>query len=223
MAGKKWSAGRIWIRSGRDSIWSTGRAIARFFSRRRARSWWRSREMEAAKKLLDEALRTGWQPAGRLGRPEPRITRRGAIGATRWTEVDRALSLDGEFLPALSTKTLLLYGSKQYGAAYELSSKLASKFPDDPNILFYHAKIAHEAHAYKAEIEALLKLIARAGEENRAVSGYQIYLGQAYAKVGQASRSIDQFMLALDDPDLTDDERSLVMDNIVRVKKKAAQ
>jgi len=53
------------------------------------------------------------------------------------------------------------------------------------------------------------------------VSGYQIYLGQAYAKVGDAGRSIDQFMLALDDPDLSDDQRSLVMDNIMRIKKKA--
>jgi len=179
------------------------------------------REMEAAKILLDEALRLddslpdAW--AGLAAYHTARGDWREAL-----TEVNRALSLDGEFLPALSTKTLLLYGSKQYSAAYDLSSRLASRFPEDPNILFYHAKIAHEAHAYKAEIPVLLKLIELADAENRPVSGYRIYLGQAYAKVGDAGRAIDQFMLALDDADLTDEERSLVMDNIVRIKKKAA-
>jgi tetratricopeptide (TPR) repeat protein len=177
------------------------------------------REMEAAKKLLDEALGLdGSLPDAWAGLSAYHTARGDWREAL--TEVDRALSLDGEFLPALSTKTLLLYGSKQYGAAYELSSKLVGKFPDDPNILFYHAKIAHEAHAYKAEIPVLLKLIELAGAENRPLSAYQIYLGQAYAKVGDASRSIDQFMLALDDPDLTDAERSQVMDNIMRIKKK---
>jgi tetratricopeptide (TPR) repeat protein len=180
-----------------------------------------ARELEAGKQLLDEALRLddrlpdAW--AGLATYHTARGDWRDALN-----EVNRALSLDGDFLPALSTKTLLLYGSKQYSAAYELSSKLVSEFPDDPNILFYHAKIAHEARAYKSEIEALLKLIALAEAENRPVSGYQIYLGQAYAKVGEASRSIDQFMLALDDPDLSEDQRSLVMDNIVRIKKKGA-
>ena len=179
------------------------------------------REMEAAKILLDEALRLddrlpdAW--AGLAAYHTAKGDWREAL-----TEVNRALSLDGEFLPALSTKTLLLYGSKQYSAAYELSSRLASRFPDDPNILFYHAKIAHEAHAYKAEIPVLLKLIELAEAGDRPLSGYRIYLGQAYAKVGDAGRAIDQFMLALDDPDLTDEERSLVMDNIVRIKKKAA-
>jgi tetratricopeptide (TPR) repeat protein len=179
-----------------------------------------ARELEAGKQLLDEALRLddrlpdAW--AGLATYHTARGDWRDAL-----TEVNHALSLDGDFLPALSTKTLLLYGSKQYSAAYELSSRLVREFPDDPNLLFYHAKIAHEARAYKPEIEALLKLIARAEAENRPLSGYQIYLGQAYAKVGDAGRSIDQFMLALDDPDLSDDQRSLVMDNIARIKKKA--
>ena len=63
----------------------------------------------------------------RAGHPAPGMSQawREAL-----TEVNRALSLDGEFLPALSTKTLLLYGSKQYSAAYELSSRLASRLSD---------------------------------------------------------------------------------------------
>jgi tetratricopeptide (TPR) repeat protein len=177
-------------------------------------------DLASGKQLLDEALSLdGRLPDAWAGL----ATYHAARGDWRdaLNEVNRALSLDGDFLPALSTKTLLLYASKQYSAAYDLSSKLASRFPDDPNILFYHAKIAHEAHAYKAEIEALLKLIALADAGNRPISGYQIYLGQAYAKVGDARRSIDQFMLALDDPDLSDEDRSLIMEDIMQIKKKA--
>jgi tetratricopeptide (TPR) repeat protein len=181
-----------------------------------------ARQLEEGKQLLDEAIRLddripdGW--AGLATYHTARGDWREAL-----EEVDRALSLDGDFPPALSTKTLLLYGSKQYSEAYELSSKLIGKFPDDPNILFYHAKIAHEARAYKAEIEALLKLIALAEAGDRPVSGYQIYLGQAYAKIGDAHRSVDQFMLALDDPDLSDEQRSFIRDDIMRIKQKAAQ
>jgi tetratricopeptide (TPR) repeat protein len=181
-----------------------------------------AREMEAAKQLLDEALALdGNLPDAWAGLATYHTARGDWRDAL--TEVNHALSLDGDSLPALSTKTLLLYGSKQYSAAYDLSSKLATRFPADPNILFYHAKIAHEAGAYKAEIETLLKLIALAEAGDRPLSGYQIYLGQAYAKIGDSIRSVDQFMLALDDPDLSDEERSLIMDNIMRIKKKAAQ
>ena len=125
-----------------------------------------------------------------------------------------------KFFPALATKTQLLYGTKRFGDAYELSRQFIAQLPDDPSLLFYHAKIAHEAHAYKAEIEALEKLIARAEAEARPVGGYQLYLGQAYASTGDAQRSIDAFMLALNDPDLPDDQRAFARENIARIKKR---
>ena len=176
------------------------------------------RQFDAAKQVLDEAVRLDDKlPEAWNGMAEYRMAK------SEWREaqtaVDHALSLDGEFLPALATKTLLLYGARRYSEAYALSGKLISKIPDDPNLLFYHAKIAHEAHAYKTEIEVLLKLIDRAEAENQPLSGYQIYLAQAYAKVGEGQRSIDQFMKALDDPELSDEQRSFARDNILRIKK----
>jgi tetratricopeptide (TPR) repeat protein len=181
-----------------------------------------ARQLEPAKQLLDEALRLDDRLPVAWSSMASYYTARG-----EWRDalenVDHALSLDGDSLPALAVKTQLLYGSKQYDEAYELSTKLVTRFPDDPNILFYHAKIAHEAHAYKAEITALLKLIETAEAGNRPISGYQIYLGQAYAKVGEASRSIDQFMLALDDPDLSEQQRSFIMESIQRIKEKTGR
>jgi tetratricopeptide (TPR) repeat protein len=176
-------------------------------------------QVEAGKQLLDEAAR--------LDARRPEVANGLAIyhlGRSEWREafaqVERALQADGNFLPALATKTQLLYGTKHFSEAYELSRQLIAKLPEDPGLLFYHAKIAHEAHAYKAEIEVLEKLIARAEAESRPVGGYQLYLGQAYASAGNAQRSLDSFMLALNDPDLPDDQRVFARENIARIKKR---
>jgi hypothetical protein len=181
-----------------------------------------ARRMDDARQMLDDATK--------LDSRNPQVANGLAVfyvqrGEWRdaWKQVELALSADGKYLPALATKTQLLYGSKRYGEAYEISKDLIARLPEDPNLLFYHAKIAHEAHAYGAEIEALVKLIARANAEGRPVGGYQIYLGQAYASQGDAPNSIDSFMLALNDPDLPDDQRAFARENIVRIKKKTGQ
>jgi tetratricopeptide (TPR) repeat protein len=177
---------------------------------------------ELGKKLLDEAAQ--------LAPRHPEVANGLAIyhlDRGEWREasaqVEKALSADGKFLPALATKTQLLYGTKRFSEAYDLSRELVAKLPQDPGLLFYHAKIAHEAHAYKAEIEALEKLVTWADFEGRPVGGYQLYLGQAYASVGDAQRSIDSFMLALNDPDLPADQRAFARENIARIKKRSGQ
>jgi hypothetical protein len=55
------------------------------------------------------------------------------------------------------------------------------------------------------------------------VGGYRIYLGQAYASTGDATRSVDSFMLALNDPDLPNDQRAFARENIARIKKRTGQ
>lgn len=178
-----------------------------------------AKQVEAGKTLLDEAS----DLAGR----EPHVANALAVyylGKGEWTQasqqVDRALSAQSDFLPALATKTQLLYGMKRFSEAYDLSSKLIEKMPGDPNLLFYHAKIAHEAHAYQAEVAALGKLIQQAEADGRPIGGYQLYLGQAFTAMGDGQRAIDAFMLALDDPDLPDDQRAFARENITRIKKR---
>lgn len=177
---------------------------------------------DAGKTLLDEAA----QFAPR----NPEVANGLAIyflGRGEWrqaeAQVQRALSADKNFLPALATKTQLLYGTKRFSQAYDISKEVIARLPDDPQLLFYHAKIAHEANAFKAEIEALEKLIAWAEAEGRPTGGYLLYLGQAYASVGDGPRSIDSFMLALNDPDIPDDQRAFARENIARIKKRTGQ
>ena len=176
-------------------------------------------QVDAGKKLLDEAAQ--------LRSRQPEVANGLAIyhlGRGEWREafaqVERALDADGDFLPAMATKTQLLYASKRFDEAYDLSRKIIARLPDDPGVLFYHAKVAHEAHAYRAEIVVLEKLIASADAESRPVGGYQLYLGQAYASAGDAHHALDSYMLALDDPDLPDDQRAFARDNIARIKKR---
>jgi tetratricopeptide (TPR) repeat protein len=138
-------------------------------------------------------------------------------------QVNRALAADPAFLPALATKAQLYYGTKRYSEAYELSKQVIERLPENPVLLFYHAKIAHEAHAYQAEIDVMEKLIRLADNDGHPLGGYQLYLGQAYASAGDAKHSIDAFMAALSDPDLPSDQREFARDNIVRIKKRSGQ
>ncbi len=177
------------------------------------------RELESARQLLDEAQRlhvrlpevwSGWASYH---------MQRGEY-AEAFANAERALKLDDENLPALAVKTHLLFATKQFSAAYELSRRLIERVPDDPNLLFYHAKIAHEAHAYKAEVEALEKIIAQAEAVGRPVSGYQMYLGQAHMTLGDGTRAIDAFMRVLNDPELPQDQRDFARESIARIKKR---
>jgi len=175
------------------------------------------RRGEEAKALLDEAET--------LDAEEPTMWNGRAVWHTQrgeWKEAltcaDRALRGRFEPLSAVATKAQALYAMKEFSAAFDLSRKLVERVPDDPSILFYHAKIAHEARAFRAEIEALEKLIALAEAARRPVSGYCIYLGQAYAAVSDGKRSIAAFTRALGDPELPKDQRDFAEDNIQRIK-----
>ena len=178
-----------------------------------------AREFTAGRQLLDEAVQLDAGLAEAWNGLAIYHMHRGEYREA-FAAAERALALEKNHLPALATKTQLLFATKHYSAAYDLSRQLIERLPEDPNLLFYHAKIAHEAHAYSAEIAALEKLIASAEADARPVSGYQLYLAQAHASAGDAPRAIDAFMRVLDDPDLPQDQRDFARENIARIKKR---
>ena len=137
------------------------------------------------------------------------------------THANRALAIDADFLPALATKTQILFSTKKFSEAYELSRRLVAAYPDDPGLLFYHAKICHEAHALADEIRTLKRLIERADAEARSASGYRLYLAQAYAKDGKAQPAIDEFNRVLADADLPQEQRSYAEETLAQVKERA--
>jgi tetratricopeptide (TPR) repeat protein len=136
---------------------------------------------------------------------------------------DRALRIDSDFLPAIACKAQGLYATKRFAPAWRLSERLADANPDDPAVLFYHAKLSHEARAFDSEIAALTKLIALAEAAGAHVSGYRIYLAQAYAGKNDAENAKDQVTLALLDTSLPREQRAFaddLLDQITRYGKK---
>ncbi len=142
----------------------------------------------------------------------------------QWKEAviaaDQALLVDGDFVPALACKAQSLYAMKYFSDAYTISRKLMEELGNDPALLFYHAKIAHEARAYSDEIRTLQKLVKMAEEQQRPASGYRVYLGQAYATDGQAGPALEQFGRALADPDLPKEQRTFATESAAMIKGK---
>lgn len=120
---------------------------------------------------------------------------------------DKALRSQKRYRPALSVKAQGLYFSKKFEEAYELSRELLDEAPEDPVMLFTHAKISHEVRAFQEEVGILRKLIALAKREKRSTCWYEVYLGQALATTGKGEEALLNFDNALADPDLPADQR----------------
>jgi Tfp pilus assembly protein PilF len=170
-----------------------------------------------AKKCLDESLE--------LDRKSPATWTQMAVydgQVGRWadalTDVQKALSLDRDFTPALATKAEILFGAKRFRDALEVSSRLIEKTSTDPAALFLHAKIAHEAHDFAQEIVAMQSLVALAEKHGEPTSGYRIFLGQAYAHEGRAQLALDEFSKAIAAGDLSPEQLTFVQDSIARIK-----
>ena len=175
------------------------------------------RQTGPANQLLDQAR------ALNSGIPDVRSTEafyQLALG--RWSDAigaaDRALEIDDEWQPALAAKAQALYATKYFADAYDISQRLIEQNPQDPGLLFYHAKIAHEARAFTDEIRVLKRLIERAEKEQRPTSGYRLYLAQAYASDGQGEPAIEQFRLAMEDPELPKEQRQFALETTAQIK-----
>lgn len=132
---------------------------------------------------------------------------------------DRALRLDKRDRGAKSVKAQGLYFSRRFEDAYLLSKELLDDAPEDPVMLFNHAKISHEVGAIEEEISILRKLIRIAVKEGRSASWFRVYLGQALGMTGKGKEAIQEFDLALADPDLPEDQRQTAENYKKRIEK----
>ena len=132
------------------------------------------------------------------------------LGRGEWAQAvaaaDKALALDKRYTAAQAVKAQGLYFSKRYEEAYVLSRQLLEGSPEDPVMLFSHAKIAHEVRALEEEVEVLRKLIGFAEREKRSSSSYRVYLGQALAMRGAGEEALAELDAALADPELPPDQ-----------------
>jgi tetratricopeptide (TPR) repeat protein len=145
----------------------------------------------------------------------------------KWNEAlsnaGHALKLDPANNHALATKAQILYSSRRFSEALEISNRLVGHAPDNPNTLFFHAKIAHEAHAFEQEIATLKHLVEIVEEQrNEPAAGFRIYLAQAYAKNGQGAQALDQFEKALAEGGLSSQQLDYIKDSMQRIKSRTA-
>ena len=132
---------------------------------------------------------------------------------------DRALRIDKRNRAAKSVKAQGLYFSRHFEDAYLLSKELFDDSPEDPVMMFNHAKISHEVGAIEEEIGILRKLVRIALKEGRSASWFRVYLGQALGMTGKGTEAIAEFDLALGDVDLPEDQRQTAENYKKRIEK----
>jgi Tfp pilus assembly protein PilF len=180
------------------------------------------RELPAAKSIIEEAEKAD---AGEAEVWSAQSNYRLALGDWKAAiaSAEKALALEPESPSALGCMAQALYASKRFEEAFAVSARLLAKLPDEPGVLFYHARIAHEAKRGEDEVAALKKLIALAEKAQRPVSGYRIYLAQAYAGANERDRSIEEFDAALRDPDLPEEQRKYANESVMKLRAAAAR
>lgn len=114
---------------------------------------------------------------------------------------DRALAIDPNSPYLRLLKASCLLEINQADKAEQAAREVLDRSPDDLYTLFLYARISRALHDAKAESETLEKLIRLTPQEAIPVN-YYIFLGQAYAKQGQANLAIGAYRNALARPDI---------------------
>ncbi len=132
--------------------------------------------------------------------------------------IDRALLADPRAPGALFLKTQTLLAMRKGADAYPVSKRLLRESPDDPQVLYLHAKVAREVRALSEEREALEKLVALAEAAGQPAATYRVYLGQAYSANSEPEKALKQFEEALKTDELPPDQRKFAEEAVERLK-----
>ena len=176
-------------------------------------------EIPAVQTLLDEVLKA--DPDSILAW----IEKASAYGMSgQWKEsmeaADRALALDAHSRPARTAQANAFYAMGRFDKALYVTRGLYGDMLGDGQILLLHAKVAHSAPAYQEEIEVLQNMIVAAQSASQPVGLLQIYLGQAYAAMGDGNTAYEHFKAALKDPTLLDVDRAFAQKALERLDSK---
>lgn len=176
-----------------------------------------ARRMDEARSVLEEAGSVMGGLAAVLA-----VEGRYRLERGEWSKAvafsDRALRAHPGHRPSLSVKAQALYFSKRFREAYGISRRLLEDSPEDPVMLFTHAKVAHEVGEFAEEIRVLERLIELAGKQKRSTGSFRVFLGQAMAKTGDGEGALRELSLALQDPELAKSERDFAEDALKRVR-----
>ncbi len=140
----------------------------------------------------------------------------GAVSAA-----SRALDLDPDSAPALEIAAQAFAAVGAADRAWQVAERLLEVTgADDPRILFLHARLASDAHAYSREQNSLEKLVELTEAADRSATSYRVYLGQSYARQSLPRPALEQFRAALRDPDLGNKQRADLENTIANIRDK---
>ncbi len=164
------------------------------------------RELDRSKPLIDEAIALAPESAlAQVQLARYHAQKRDLPKALR--AVENALAKDRKAADALFLKAQILLSLGKGAEAYPVSKRLLSASPEDPQVLYLHAKIAHEVRALTEEREVLEKLVKLAAAAGQPTATYRVYLGQAYSANGEPEKAFQQFDVALKTDELPPDQR----------------
>jgi tetratricopeptide (TPR) repeat protein len=173
-------------------------------------------EMATARRLLEEAVKLDDKSAAAWSQLAAYFAQ-SSLWSPALADAEKALKVDPHFLPALQVKAQVLLAMNRADEALAVSKQMVQADPHDPEILFQHARIAHEANDYQGEIAALRGLVDSAVDAKRPVAGYRIYLGQAYSRNGERVQALEQFQQALSSGELGAEQQDYANEAIKRL------
>jgi tetratricopeptide (TPR) repeat protein len=148
-----------------------------------------------------------------------------AAGRKRWQDAiaysGRALTADPGSNHARLVRALAFLESGDAGGAQTLCEQVLSEAPNDLYTLFLYARICRELHDATLEAVTLEKVIALSQAAGLETLHYRIYLGQAYARLGQPEPALKNYRMVLESGGLSPDQAGEIRDAISAIEQNA--
>lgn len=140
---------------------------------------------------------------------------------TALEESARSVALDPTLAEAWATRSEALLHAGLIDDAYAASQKAAALAPGDPGMVWLAARMANAARAFQTEAGLLEQLTALTEGRGGDASFYQLYLGQAYAKLGLARPALRALDRAASAPGLTAEQKRVIDEEISLIRSAA--
>ncbi len=145
-----------------------------------------------------------------------------AAAHKRWQDAislsNKALAVEPDFAQAKIIQALALLEINETGRAQDLVAQVLARNPDDLSTLFLYARISRALNDYAQEAATLEKLITLSTAAGLPVINYQIYLGQAYARLGQAKPALKNYRAVLADGQLNKEQAAEIEEAIATIE-----
>jgi tetratricopeptide (TPR) repeat protein len=153
-------------------------------------------------------------------RPSDLLEVKAALSALRgrWEEsknfARQSLGKDHSKTSARMTLIRAMIETGDSNAALAESRRLMEETPPNEETLFLLARAANAAGSAAEEIIALEKLVELGRKKSEPLGASLTYLGQAYGKNGERGNAMKTLQEALQCPELTDPQRSMIQEII---------